>query len=274
MAEEKGTNKAAAKETKAEKPKRVNFEGEVNGVYSNVSVNLIVGAEQIPALNSYLQSLPAGWEVVVCLNKPSGSHEESERIGKVETLDNGTVLKLVEYEYAGSSPLEFHFANARNVALKHSTRKWIFWLDIDDRLNPSDFPAFNDLKGLAAGIGGVECGTYGFSMPFNEDEKGEYYNSPHVRIFRRDSGALWQYGIHEQIGAAITRQGYKIVQMPIGIEHLGYQCSKAEYVKKLERNVSLLLRELQGRVTDPEYNVHLRYLAGNTKQLLDLKQES
>ena len=69
-----------------------------------------------------------------------------------------------------------------------------------------------------------------------------------VRLFRRDPALRWEYRVHEQILISIRRAGHDLRRTDVVISHSGFQTPDDS---KLNRNLSLLLRQHAERPDDP-----------------------
>lgn len=237
--------------------------------YYGLSVNLIVKHDQPEGdLKSFLDHLPRGYEVVVVITCPDAEGERLEIVADEQQPDGIGRLVIAKWHYTGA----FHFGNARNAALSLSTRDWVLWLDIDDRLH-SGWDVLQELPSVPAGVAGIFCGCYGYQTLPADTAGSNYYAAEQLRIFRRYEGLQWAGWVHEQILPAIKRLGYTTTKMPLLIEHLGYAVDSAAMLDKYKRNMELLLLEcIHGNKSDRRF--YLKYLAGTIQTYLDnTKQE-
>ena len=138
------------------------------------------------------------------------------------------------------------FAAARNASLEHATGDWIFWLDADDRLDQENR---GRLRTLFAGLKDENAAyIMKYWCPANGAKAG-VVTFDHLRLFRQNPAARWQYRIHEQIHPVLERLGYSIRPSDVTILHLGYQ-EAATRDRKSQRNLRLLQLEDSERPND------------------------
>lgn len=244
--------------------------------FTNLSINCIVKHDQPQEdIRQFLDQLPRGYEVVMIVTKPIALEESQdwqqdyvEPMIEQQQPDGNGVLKMLRWNYWG----EFHFGNARNVALAHSTRDWVLWLDIDDRIK-GGWDLLQELANVPAGVAGVFCGVAGFQLLPANSEGSNFYTAEQLRIFRRYSCLQWAGWVHEQILPSILGAGYTTTKMPLLIEHLGYAVDTAAMLEKYRRNMELLLLEVTTN-KGKDRRFYLKYLAGTIQTYLDqTKQE-
>ncbi|RJP17808.1 MAG: glycosyltransferase [Candidatus Abyssobacteria bacterium SURF_5] len=138
-----------------------------------------------------------------------------------------------------------NFAEARNVALRHSKGKWIFWLDADDRLEPK---AVQTLRKFIAR--GTACGVF-FPLDSEIGRGRAQVRNYTLRLFPNKSELKWQGAVHEQVVRSLVSAGVDLVNCPdFTIRHVGYSDDE-EVLRKNLRNLKLLSRELANRPKDP-----------------------
>jgi glycosyltransferase involved in cell wall biosynthesis len=149
-----------------------------------------------------------------------------------------------------------NFSEARNYALARMRTEWIIQLDADEEL---DGNSLRDALPLLATpqIGGLH------TQIWNVLEGGIESEHRYTRIFRRHPTIRYEGAIHEQIAGSIRQAGFEIVDSPVVIHHFGY----VEYSReKIERNASLLRKELAEKPNDVWLSYHLgltEFAAGN-----------
>lgn len=185
----------------------------------DLSLCLIVKneAHRLPGL---LASLPLGdLEVIVA---DTGSNDE-------------TIALL---QAAGIEPMRIpwndDFAAARNVTVAKATRRFVLWLDADDRVSPSFFADISPL------LKGPEQAYRCVVRSPREDGMSEAFRQ--IRIFPNLRGMAFEGRIHEQLGGSAMRAGVPIRDSELEIEHLGY-ASREERHRKVERNLRMLEME-------------------------------
>jgi tetratricopeptide (TPR) repeat protein len=127
------------------------------------------------------------------------------------------------------------FAAARNETLRHARGDWIFWLDADESLDPTQRDKF---RALLASLR-PEPVAYVMTQRSLGPGGTAGMRVPQVRLFRRDPAIHWEYRVHEQLQPSLQRAGHALCWTDIVITHTGYQ-DPAVHVRKLERNLRLL----------------------------------
>ena len=132
------------------------------------------------------------------------------------------------------------FSAARNYAIEQASGDWIFWLDADDRIEPKQQAALAKLFGALA----QDNRAYRMlTICPNENPAESPTIARHERLFRRSAEVRWQYRVHEQLLPSLRASGAEVVDVDIGIEHIGYLAPGA-VARKLARNLGLLELEL------------------------------
>jgi tetratricopeptide (TPR) repeat protein/SAM-dependent methyltransferase len=145
------------------------------------------------------------------------------------------------------------FAAARNESLRHATGGWIFWLDADDRIDPTNRQR---LRHILQRLGDQDVAylmTY-LSVGATDPHSGSVIHHP--RLFRSDTALRWEYRVHEQILPALLRRGTALAWTDVVIHHSGYQDPELRR-RKEERNLRLLRMQDAERPNDPVVLFHL-----------------
>jgi glycosyltransferase involved in cell wall biosynthesis len=173
--------------------------------------------------------------------------------------------KIFDFKWADD------FSAARNEALKHSTGKWILYMDADERFNYDNVELFKDmLENATDNIGG-------FIVTIESDHKkldgsSERHRGGYPRIFRNLGypKIKFQGRVHEQIAPSLIDLNMKFVNSDIIIEHLGYNKDYDEMDKKVRRNYKLLLQH----VKEEPLNGYAWFQLGQTLGHMNLKEQS
>lgn len=212
----------------------------------DLSINLITQEADAHHLHRLFNSIPSGVEVVVVFSirckdgeSPSYNVEISPdpKYGEITTIVN---------HFEG----DFDFSQARNLAIDHSTRKWICWVDSDDELSRNAEEIFESLNDVQDGIGGLFAHLWGYQPQFGNMQQS-YYGCDQVRFFRNHPKIRFEGETHEQIIISIRNQMYQLAYSPMGVQHFGYHVSTKEMLSKIERNVVGLAKELASGIADP-----------------------
>jgi glycosyltransferase involved in cell wall biosynthesis len=154
------------------------------------------------------------------------------------------------------------FAAARNIALQHATGDWILVLDADERLTPESKQAILNAARHPQFVG------YYLEI-LNEIREGDYFVHRLVRLFRRMPYARWEGAIHEQIIPSLVSHKGRIATVAAQVRHLGYSKEVMRSRDKAQRNIEIILRELE---QDPDDLFHKFNLANTYFALGDYEQ--
>jgi tetratricopeptide (TPR) repeat protein len=154
------------------------------------------------------------------------------------------------------------FAAARNIALQHATGDWILVLDADERLTPESKQAILNAARHPQFVG------YYLEI-LNEIREGDYFVHRLVRLFRRMPYARWEGAIHEQIIPSLVSHKGRIATVAAQVRHLGYSKEVMRSRDKAQRNIEIILRELE---RDPDDLFHKFNLANTYFALGDYEQ--
>jgi glycosyltransferase involved in cell wall biosynthesis len=130
------------------------------------------------------------------------------------------------------------FAAARNAGLDAVSRKWVLWLDGDERLDPAAWPT---VRAAMAGDG-VEGVSLRLESSHREDDPVARTSGRYCRLFRADVGARFEGRVHEQILPALERTGARVIEADVRVLHTGYALDAAALERKKIRNLRLLER--------------------------------
>jgi hypothetical protein len=207
--------------------------------YVNLSANIIYCDSDIDYLNDCINSLPDGCEVVLLNTHLAHDNFGVSKVGQ-QTDERGRTIVHLIWRYS-----MFSFAQARNIALKHSTRDWILAIDADERLLLPTQDWFETLNEVPKFIGGFILGQFGFSLPEWKPESAKgFYTVETLRLFRNVEHVQWCGFAHEQVLPSLEQQGYITKKSNLMLYHLGYDTTKEQAIAKLERNVELLTRQI------------------------------
>ncbi|OXS55891.1 hypothetical protein B1A99_21945 [Cohnella sp. CIP 111063] len=149
---------------------------------------------------------------------------------RTKEIASGLGAKVYTYVW------ESDFSKARNYAISKSSADWVLVLDADEWIDAIDHSRIRQFIEEANAVGRIER----ISTVFDEGETHETRDYI-TRLFPRH---LEYYGrIHEQVSTSLARRN-----VPIVVQHDGYF-----KLKKSDRNVPLLLLELQENPEDPYY---------------------
>ncbi|WP_281538165.1 glycosyltransferase, partial [Romboutsia timonensis] len=169
-------------------------------------------------------------------------------------LDTGSTDSTVEIAKKYTDKVYFakwneNFADMRNISISYAIGDWILILDADEELTNYDKlkDFFNCDKHKK-----YNCATIELKNIFNKKDK-KYSLASIPRIFKNVDGFRYDGTIHEQ-----PRYKEPIYNDIASFNHYGYMYSDEEIrQKKNERNIKLLLEEIQKNPNDPYINYQL-----------------
>ncbi|MBV6716776.1 glycosyltransferase family 2 protein [Paenibacillus chitinolyticus] len=176
-------------------------------------------------------------------------------VNEIVVLDTGSTDNTVEKARdegarVVQSSWEDDFSRARNKLIKLAKEKFILMMDADEKYLGTEvelkeyIDTLNDSPGKVNMINDV-----------SENEKTETYIT---RIFPNFKGYYYQGVIHEQLTNEVSN--IKAHQTNIRLLHVGYQKHIIESKNKLNRNISLLLKQLN----DAEDDIYTLFQLGRT----------
>lgn len=181
-----------------------------------------------------------GCEIVVV---DTGSTDDSRKIAS-------TITPCV-YEFAWCDD----FSAARNYAVQKAGNDWILFLDSDEFVDMFDMPKLlEQMQTMPASIGHIHIKSL-----YESDGQMMSSTEPIARLFSRK---LYHFEgrIHEQIVPLDTSTEPDYFDAPIYVTHVGYQGNDTYRTEKANRNLKLLLRELDAQPDDP----YTLYQIGNS----------
>lgn len=159
-------------------------------------------------------------------------------------------------------PWQNDFSAARNAGLVHATGDWILFLDADEELNPD---SVDEIKRLSE----YKDADGFFLKVYNHfGQKGKEASiNPAIRMFKNREEYRFSGAIHEQIAEDIQKNKpeARFVMTDVIIDHYGYQEEIRAKKNKIERNITLLKKELEKNPDNPFhlYNIGIEYMQLN-----------
>ncbi len=143
---------------------------------------------------------------------------------------------VIDFPWTGS------FADARNASIEHATSDWLLFLDADEHM----------VEGDAAQLRQLARRTWveGYQLQINnytgEIDTGDQTVFLAVRLVQHRPEYQWSGRIHEQITASMPNWlGERFQWSPVRLEHYGYLSSIRQGRDKADRNLSLLLADIE-----------------------------
>jgi glycosyltransferase involved in cell wall biosynthesis len=152
---------------------------------------------------------------------------------------------------------DYDFSRARNESLKYATKKWVMWLDADDRIDNYSANEILQLKQLEN-----YDSYYAFKLLNKEyvnlDIVG-YESCSQARMFPNYRNIYFSGRIHEQFAHNAVNIGLKCIdRSDVVINHIGYGDEK-KFNEKIKRNNFITLVEIGFSKTNTEYFKYGKY---------------
>jgi glycosyltransferase involved in cell wall biosynthesis len=198
----------------------------------------------------------------------------ADLVDEIIILDTGSTDSTREIARRfGAQVFDFqwvdHFAAARNESLRHATGDWIFRLDADERIDPSNR---TKLRQLFVGLGRKNQAFGMKTVRLPAPGKVLSRTIWNVRLFRNHPEIRWQNRIHEDILPALRVRRASVVWTDIAIHDTGYQDPVAR-ARKNERDLRLLLMDYEEDPDKPSITLCRIYLSmGRAADALPLLQ--
>ncbi len=169
------------------------------------------------------------------------------------------------------------FSAARNESLTHAFGEWVFWMDSDDTISAENGQRLRELA-----YGPHNPNVFGYVMQVHCPGRGEDGDLDvtvvdHVKLFRNRTDLRFEGRIHEQILRPIRAAGGDVAWTDIHVVHSGSDQSAAGRRRKVERDLRILLAELQDQPNHPFvlFNLGMTYAdAGDHGQAVDFFRRS
>lgn len=182
-------------------------------------------------LNAILDSMK-GYEYEIVL-VDTGSTDDTVRIAK-KYLDNVYHFNWID-----------NFSAARNYSISLASNDWILVLDCDEFITQVDVSCFEMLVNQYPDAVGVLNRVNHFNMNGSKS----IYTDQVERFFNRKL-YNYEYIIHEQVRNINSFDKYKRVEIPLEVDHFGYNGTEEELINKVNRNNELLLKMLDEKPDD------------------------
>ena len=167
-------------------------------------------------------------------------------VDEIVVVDTGSTDRTAEIAKGfGAQVYHFEwrddFSAARNESLRHATKDLIMWLDGDDEIPAEDIHEIKNhlRRHRNSAVYFNLCSPVG----------AEYFESLQIRAFPNIKGVEFRGAVHEQVYFSLHELGIPSSYCKGRVVHHGYgqTCGLKE---KLDRNLSILNRELEKRPDD------------------------
>lgn len=194
-------------------------------------------ANELKWLQKYLSNIPycESGEIEVILCKTFKGKPDNISLPE-NTIQNG-----VKITYCAMCYEQWNFSDARNAAKVLATGEWILSLDTDEYVIQNQLGRIlSTIESKPKRVGGIEVSILSH-IPCTEKKAPEVTRA--VRLFRNEPNINWQSRIHETVQFSLEDEGYLTDNSTITLIHEGYEISESEMIKKLERNLDLIMTE-------------------------------
>lgn len=191
-----------------------------------ISICMIVKDEE-EIIEKSLESIKdLGYEIIIV---DTGSKDKTVEISKKYTE------KVYIYNW------ENDFSKARNYSISKASNEFVLILDADEVIKNIDKSKLEAL---------LDENLVGRVLRYNKYFRNNLQCTYKERVNRLFSKNRFKYEgrIHEQI---IGDDKYKTINIPIELEHIGYENSEINRKDKIKRNIELLYNELLQHGEDP-----------------------
>ncbi|MGG1877322.1 glycosyltransferase [Paenibacillus cisolokensis] len=151
------------------------------------------------------------------------------------------------------------FSEVRNFSIKQATHPFILVMDADEIISNASTESLSKLCEQLR----ESPGSAGVVTILNETMSGDVSSTTVVRIFPKDDRYQFKGKIHEQLtfmGGSIQEN----IDSGVMVKHYGYTQSQITKKNKYERNLSLLIKELNSQ-SDTSY---IQYQIGRTYYIM------
>lgn len=141
-------------------------------------------------------------------------------------------------------PWDDDFARSRNVSIDAARCDWVMWVDADEEIPPEALVDTEARDGLLT----LKNDTPDAALQFITRNVGpcdysivEVERFYRMRMWPREAGAHYVGRVHEEINGAIQDCGLEIYNLPIEINHHGYE-SHARLIEHAIRNARIYMQ--------------------------------
>lgn len=180
-----------------------------------------------------------------------------EAVDEIIVVDTGSkddTVQIVESFGIPVHPFDWinDFSAARTYAQSFATFDWVIHVDSDEILWAEDKESIRKVAGFFHGVHGVQGSVVLSTMVVNRAQGFQTKVESVARMFRRDTNITWHRRIHEYPAPEdVPLSSVISATVRIRFLHDGYDPAKVNTKEKFQRNISLLLRDLEEHPNDP-----------------------
>lgn len=157
------------------------------------------------------------------------------------------------------------FSAARNYSISLASNDWILVLDCDEYVCEFDWQGLvSMIRDYPASVGEIRRYEH-----FGTSGTESLYTSYATRFFNRKT-YHYEGLIHEQVTPLIPNLEQTFTNLPLTVQHFGYQGSETEMLQKTKRNMTLLAEMLK---EDPA-NPYLYFQLGKEYHSINLLEDA
>ena len=180
-------------------------------------------------------------------------------VDEIAIVDTGSADRTIEIcrsynAQVFSYPWNNNFADARNFGLDKVTGQWILWLDADEEVVQEDRDQLNN-DSLFEDYDALSVPLINFFGDQVDLDQVAQIAQP--RIFRNHKGFRFENKIHEWLNLSTAYAKDRVGFIDLKIYHYGYMNALIEDKQKYQRNVNLLLKELEADKDNPWTHYYL-----------------
>jgi tetratricopeptide (TPR) repeat protein len=185
-------------------------------------------------------------------------------VDEIILVDTGSTDRTVEIAESFGAKVFHHrwagdFAAARNESLAHAAGDWILVLDADETIPPDGHAEIRKALRSSDYVG------YSLMIENLLGEEGEKSQTALIfRLFRNRPDIRFEGIIHEQALPSAQRTGLAVENVRVRILHRGYLDQYLSQRDKYQRNLDILLRQVEQDLQNPYAHFNL----GQTYKLM------
>lgn len=168
-------------------------------------------------------------------------------------------VKIIEVEWKNS------FSLAKNEGLKNATKEWVYFMDADNWFEEKEIKQLSSYLSLLNNY--PDKSNVAFAPKIIQFSGSSNRTDP--KLINRKSGIHFFGFVHEELRNKTANTPVRIIAIDVEMLHDGYEKEILESKKKKERNVSLLLKNIE---IEPENPRWAYMLARDGKEILGYEQ--